>query len=221
MTKPISILIVDDHPIIVEAYKSALEHLNKNDDTVVFNINSAINTDDVLKKLTFSNFDIVFLDIRIPPSSDNTIISGEDLGLKIREKLPTVKIVVSTMFNDNTRINSIFKTLDPDAFLIKDDITKSTIIDALQSVLDNQPFYSKTVLKLLRKIAKNDYILDKIDRQLLFYLSKGIKTKDLTQHIALSSTGIERRKRQLKAIFGKENCSDSELLRVAEEKGFI
>ena len=124
MTNPTSILIIDDHPIIIEAYKSALEHLSKKDDTIAFNITSATNTDEVLKKLAFSSFDIVFLDIKIPPSSDNTIISGEDLGLKIKDKLPNVKIIVSTMLNDNSRINSIFKTLDPDAFLIKDDITK-------------------------------------------------------------------------------------------------
>ena len=195
--------------------------MSKTDSTIQFKIDSANNSDEVLQKIKFSNFDIVFLDIKIPPSNDSSIVSGEDLGLKLKDTFPAVKIIVSTMFNDNSRINTIFKTLDPDAFLIKDDITKDTIISAIQSVLNNNPYYSKTVLKLLRKIAKNDYALDTFDRQILFHLSKGTKTKDLVSFIPLSKTGIERRKRQLKVIFGKDNCDDSELLRIAEDKGFI
>ena len=76
-------------------------------------------------------------------------------------------------------------------------------------------------MKLLRKVAKNDYALDKIDRQILYYLSKGFKMKDLDAYIPMSKTGIERRKKQLKTVFEKDNCTDSELLSIAEEKGFI
>lgn len=73
----------------------------------------------------------------------------------------------------------------------------------------------------MRNQLSKKYILDKIDRQLLFELSNGAKTKELKEVLFLSIAGIERRKRKLKELFGVKKKSDRELVRVAKNKGFI
>jgi DNA-binding NarL/FixJ family response regulator len=163
----------------------------------------------------------VFLDIKLPPSKEGTILSGEDLGLKIIELLPSSKIIVSTTFNDNYRINSIFKSLNPDGFLIKNDLNPKELVLAIESIIEGNSYYSKSVIELMRKLTANDYLIDAIDRKLLYELSKGTKMSQLPDIIPLSVSTLEKRKRVLKEIFDIADKDDRDLFRIAEEKGFI
>jgi len=220
------VLIIDDHPLISEAYKSAFNYVSKEDKTISFKIEVTHNCDeafDMIKKFSVNNkkLDIVFLDIRLPPSKDEKILSGEDLGLKLNKLLPNTKIIISTTFNDNYRIHSIFKSINPDGFLIKNDITPKELVIAIKTVIVDPPYYSKSVVKLLRKEVSNDFLLDKIDRTLLYELSIGTKMKDLPKILPLSIAGVEKRKRHLKQIFNVETVDDKELLIKARTKGFI
>ena len=71
------------------------------------------------------------------------------------------------------------------------------------------------------EVFSSEFILDEIDRMLLFELSQGAKTKDLPNFIPLSIAGIEKRKRHLKEIFDISKSDDRTLIKVAREKGFI
>jgi len=221
MIKKYAVLIIDDHPLIAEAYKSALTQINSLDSEMVFSIKIANNIDSALKIIKKSTLDLVFLDIRLPPSLDGKLLSGEDLGIRINKRSTKTKIIVSTTFNDNFRIYSIFKSLNPEGFLIKNDITPDELVTAVKTVINDSPYYSKTVIKLLRNQVASDFLLDKIDRQLLYELSIGTKMKDLPSIIPLSIAGIEKRKRHLKVIFDVEKRDDKALIMIAKEKGFI
>ena len=220
-----NVLIIDDHPLIAEAYKTALKHVTQKDESIYFEIDTALTIDEALdkfNKMAGKNKELIaFLDIKLPVSKDAKILSGEDLGLKLKEILPNAKIIVSTTYNDNYRIYNILKTLNPDGFLIKNDITPKELVDSIIQVIYDPPAYSKTVIKLLRKQMYNDFILDKIDRQILYQLSQGAKTKDLPTLLPLSITGIERRKRLLKDVFDVTGQDDLTLIKAAKAKGFI
>ena len=222
-----SVLIIDDHPLIVEAYKTAFNFVSEKNKNILFNINVANNCDSAIELidknyvLKEKKLDIVFLDIRLPPSKDGKILSGEDLGIKINSLLPNVKIIISTTLNDNYRVHSIFKSINPDGFLIKNDITPKELIDAIDTVITDPPYYSKTVTKLLRKQISSDFILDEIDRKILYELSIGTKMKELPNLVPLSLAGIERRKKMLKQVFNIKSSNDSEMIMAAREKGFI
>lgn len=221
-----NVLIIDDHPIIAEAYKSAFNHIEIQHEAISFDIRVAHDCDSACEMLnveseSYSAIDIVFLDMRLPPSSDGKILSGEDLGLQISTLIPTCKIIVSTTFNDNYRIHNIFKSLNPDGFLIKNDITTGELVTAILDVISNPPYYSKTVIKLLRKQFSSDFLVDDIDRKILYELSIGSKIKDLSSILPLSIPAIEKRKRHLKHIFEIKGKDDRELILIAKDKGFI
>ncbi len=222
--KPINVLIIDDHPIIADAYKSAMSKISEANDAYTFNIKEANNIDSAtyeLNKNSSTTFDIIFLDIKLPKSQDGHLLSGEDLGLEIRRITPKSKIIVATTYNDNYRLNNILKSINPDGFLIKNDISSNELVEAIETVIRNPPHYSKTILQLLRKHITNDFIIDKIDRQLLYELSLGTKMGDLPNIIPMSIGGIERRKRQLKEAFDVSKMDDKTLVEIAKQKGFI
>lgn len=219
-------LIIDDHPLITEAYKNAFHFIEKQNDEISFLIHLAHDCDSASQVIeqhhtTNKKIDIVFLDISLPPSSNGKIISGEDLGIKINNLLPETKTIVSTTFNDNYRIHSIIKSINPDGFLIKNDITPKELISAIETVIHQPPYYSKTVLNLLRKQISNEFIIDDYDRKILFELSLGAKTKDILKIVPLSKAAIDKRKAHLKEIFDIKSSEDRELIKIAKEKGFI
>lgn len=218
--KPYRILLVDDHPLITNAYKNAFLAFQK-DYSVIFQIDIAHCFLSALDTLERKQYELVFLDVQMPTLEQKGLYSGEDLGIRIRSQSQTTKIVVITTFNDNYRIHSIIEHVNPDGFLIKNDLTPKELELAIWHILNNPPYYSKTVIQSMRQFISNDFILDKIDRKLLYYLSRGANLNEIADIISLSRATIAKRKQHLKEIFNVEGGETLALLEKAREKGFI
>ena len=220
-----NVLIIDDHPLITDSYKKGLTIVAEQEKDLEFKVETANSCDVAFDKITHAaehtGYDLIFLDIKLPASKSGQILSGEDLGIKIRKIMPEAKIIVATTYNDNYRLNNILKSVNPEGFMVKNDLTPDQLLDAIKTVINDPPFYSSTISKLFRKQISNDFVIDNLDRQLLYYLSQGIKTKELPKYVALSKPAIERRKRHLKDIFNVESNQDRELISIAKEKGFL
>lgn len=224
MQQTIRILMTDDHPMIIEGYQNTLIATKKeNQDLIIDIANSCDESIKYMEKAVSLNnpYHILFMDISLPPSSDGKYTSGEDLAKYARTIMPKAKIVILTMFNEAYRIHNIVKTIDPEGFLIKSDLTSKELASAFQAVLSNPPFYSGTVNKIIRKTISTDIVLDEINRKIIYLLSQGVKTKSLSDHIDLSMSAIEKRKKYLKEVFEIEDGSDETLLFEARNKGFI
>ncbi|MGR7813103.1 response regulator [Lacinutrix undariae] len=219
----IKILMVDDHPMIIEGYQNTLM-ATKNEDQVLL-IDTAGNCDvanDLLQKAAKNKpYDICFFDISLPSSSDGQITSGEDLAKITRDIMPETKIIILTMFNESFRIYNIIKEVSPDGFLIKSDLTSMELAEAFQHILKSPPYYSSTVNEYLKKTITSEVYIDDINRKILHLLSKGIKTRSLREHIDLSMSAIEKRKKQMKLLFSITDGKDESLLDEARKKGFL
>lgn len=222
--KLLNVLIIDDHPQIAQSYKLGLKRIENDSEDYTFNITEASTIDrayTLIVEHSTITYDLIFLDIKLPASKDGKLLSGEDLGLKIREHSPDSKIIVATTYNDNLRINNLFKSLDPEGLLIKNDLIPKALINAIHDVLEDTPAYSKTVKKFLRKFVTNDITLDQLDRKILYHLSLGARMVELPDLLPMSIGGIEKRKRLLKDAFGVSGKDDKILIEIAKEKGFI
>ena len=151
----------------------------------------------------------------------NKYLTGFDIGLKLRNLFPKVKIIVATQINNNCRLLNILKKLKPNSLIIKSELDSQGLIDTISHMIYDIPFYSKSILKLMRQYISNDYNLDDIDRKILDLLSNGVKTKEIPEIISLSLPGVERRKKRLNEIFNNPRSSDKLLLKRAKENGYI
>lgn len=134
MKRPVRILIVDDHPVTIYGYKMWLENMETD---YCLEMEGANNCDIVLEKMRQHKrkfYDIVLLDISLPASIDGLVINGEGLGLKIQQKFPDTKIIVHTALSIQERISNIFKSLNPDGFIIKSDLDPEILEDAINCV---------------------------------------------------------------------------------------
>lgn len=223
MEQRIHILMVDDHPLIIEGYQNILLATKKPHQDI--SIDVAHNCEDAVdlikKSFDAGQYDVCFFDISLPPSADGMYNSGEDLAKLARQHLPEARIVILTMFNESLRILNIIKEINPEGLLIKSDLTSRELSEAFQHILDNPPYYSSTVNNFLNSTVTSDIYIDEINRKILHLLSTGVKTKGLKDHISLSLSAIEKRKRHLKLLFSVDDGKDETLINEARKNGFI
>jgi len=221
MIKKYRILIIEDHQLIIEGYKTALNNIFPNIKNTKFIIQSSrsINNAEIkLEKLTLP-YDLIILDLNFPNIENMKFMSSEDLGNKIRKKLPNTPIMIITANGSRYRINSIMESLNPEGYLIKSEITPSDFVNAVHSLLKGKCHYGKSVSKILKKRILKYYEIDSTDILIMQEICNGTKSKNLTKYIPLSKSGIEKRKRKLMELFNSEN--DRELIMYAKKEGFI
>ncbi|MEZ4797248.1 MAG: response regulator [Flavobacteriaceae bacterium] len=225
MIEDLKILMVDDHPMIIEGYQNTLLATKRENQNLKIDIaHDCDKAFELIKKASItqeSAYDVCFFDISLPTSKDGLITSGEDLARLTRQYLQDTKVIILTMFNESFRILNIIKEINPEGLLIKSDLTSSELAEAFQHILVDPPYYSGTVNNFLKTTVSNDIYLDDVNRKILLLLSQGIKTKSLKEYIYLSMSAIEKRKKQMKELFQVEDGKDETLLNEARKKGFL
>ena len=216
-----NILIVDDHPFIIEAYKNAINKYSLQGQK--FNVTQAGNCITGYENIVEATvpFDIAFFDISMPEYAEKGIYSGEDLAMLIKTEMPECKIILLTMHTELLKINNIIKNINPSGLIIKNDLTFDELLFAFDKIIKNESYYSQTVIKLVGQAQYNNIELDVFDKQILFHLSKGVKTKDLPKYIPLSINAIEKRKLNIIEVLEVIDGNDNDLITMAKDKGVI
>lgn len=217
-----NILIVDDHPFIIEGYKNAITRYNPEE--YEFLISQAKDCESAYRTITDPDtkpFDIAFLDISMPPYEEKGIYNGEDLAKLLSEYMPNCKIILLTMYTELLKIKTIIKTINPSGLVIKNDLTFDELLYAFDLVIKNEKYYSQSVLNMLAQSEEDSIEIDQFDKEILFHISKGTKLVDMPQYIPISLGAIEQRKLKLKELLKIEDGSDIDLVRKAKNKGLL
>ena len=219
----VRILAVDDHEMTTLGYKYILEDSDFKDFNVKVEIAKSFQTGK--DKIEFSKrsipYDIILLDIQLfsPESKDPR--TGIDLGMIARKEVPNSKVVFMSSYSDNYRINNIFKTVNPDGYMVKSEIDEMSLKTMVETVMNKPPYYTASALAAIRRKMANDIVIDDQDQKILYHLSQGIHTRDIAPLIGSANTTVEARKRQLKALFDVKNSNDLALIKEAKNRGFL
>ena len=89
MMEPISVLLVDDHPVVRQGLRSMLET-----DTHLNIVGEAENGEDALGKVEEYAPQVVLIDIHMP------VMDGLTATRRIKEKFPKTSVVVLTLYNN-------------------------------------------------------------------------------------------------------------------------
>lgn len=222
MPKLINIIIVDDHPFIIEGYKNAINSYNANDyQFSIKQANDCRSAYNLIAGQTNEVFDIAFFDISMPPYEEKNIFSGEDLALLIKEEMPDCKVVLLTMHTELLKISNIIKKINPSGLIIKNDLTFDELLAAFNNILKGENYYSQTVVNFVSQLHVSHIELDPFDKQILYQLSKGIPRDELTSYVPLSAGAVEKRLSQLMEVLSVTRGTDEALIEKAKEKGLV
>lgn len=217
-----NILIVDDHPFIIDGYKNAITRFKPDVYEYTFTQGKDCESGyNIISNPGTIPFDIAFLDISMPPFEEKGIISGEDLARLIMELMPNCKIILLTMFTELLKIKNIIETINPAGLVIKNDLTFDELLFGFDLILKDEVYYSHSVIKMAKQADNTVEDIDQFDKLILFHISKGTKTKDIPQFVPISLHAIESRKVNLKELFQIEDGSDIDLIREAKNRGII
>ena len=221
LIKP-NVLIVDDHPFIIEGYKNAITRYNpKEYDFLILQAHDCKSGYDLIEDEKTPHFDVAFLDISMPAYEEKDIFSGEDLAKLILKRMPNCKIILLTMYTELLKIKTIIRTINPNGLIIKNDLTFDELLFAFDKVMKNDKYYSQSVQKMLNQSPHNSIEIDEFDKQILFHLSKGTAVEYMPEYIPISLNAIEKRKLSLQELLKIKSGSDEELVKEAKKKGLF
>jgi len=216
------ILIVDDHPMTVDGYVSLLSPIAEGGQQ--FHLAYSCK-DAYMLLLEFQQNDITpdiaFLDLNLPPYEEESIFSGIDVALLLRNNFPSCKLIVISMHKEPVWVDQIFKNINPEGFISKNDINYESFPIVYKSILNGERYISQSIVEAQNLFLKKNIQWDAFDSKILQLLSEGVKTRNLPTYIALSLSTIEKRKANIKRqiIFG--DGSDKELLDAARKLGLF
>lgn len=220
--KTLNVFMADDHPFIIEAYNSTIETYKEQYNISIFKASNCKEAYDIINDEKTPLFDLAFLDVNMPAFELRNILSGEDVARIIKSKQPQCKIVMLTMLSDSLRVLNIIKNLNPNGLIIKSDLTFDELKNAFERIVSGENYYSQTVVKYVSQAASIESSpISELDRQILYHISRGVKTKNIPMYTSMSLSSIEKRKLSLKALFKVAGGSDEDLIREARQRGFL
>jgi DNA-binding NarL/FixJ family response regulator len=195
-TKPIRILLVDDHRL----FRSALIRLMQ---SFKFPVDyfEASNGAEGMALLNTQKIDIVLLDIQMPE------MGGIEMLKSIRRDGKQTKIIMLTQFQDQSLIVYLLQ-LGANGFLLKSCETKE-LEEAIQKVNSEGHYYDQQVSKAVEQNLSNEEKLSNLDItprefQVLVLIKDGKSNKEVARNLGLTIRTIESyRKRLIKKTNSK------------------
>jgi two-component system response regulator NreC len=213
------VLIVDDHHLMIEGYKSILSTIGY--DIEIVSATTSESAYNIITKSESDSFDLVYLDRSLPPYIEGGINNGEGLAVLIARLFPDWKVIFLTSHCESFILYDLVKKVNPDGVLVKSDFNSEEFLIAFNEVLSGRNYYSHTVRKSMEKMTSRRMYLDNYNRQIIVLLARGIKTKNLPNYLPLSISAIDKRKVQIKDFFEIEKGNDEDILSAAKKQGYI
>ncbi|OAB28053.1 DNA-binding response regulator, NarL/FixJ family, contains REC and HTH domains [Flavobacterium fryxellicola] len=216
----INLFLVDDHPIIIDGYSNILATTKTDDTTISFT--AACSCEQAYFKIIERHqaqkfFDLAFVDISLPTYPAQNLYTGIDVAKLIRYYFPACKIVVLTMHSEPAIVTTALQEINPEGFILKNDINAASLVAAYQAIMMGATFYSSTITKVQKESAIDRLNLDAIDCQILTLLDKKIKTKDMPNYIDLCLSTIEKRKTNIKNQLLKDKGNNAAIVTAAKK----
>ena len=219
----INILIVDDHPFIIEGYKNAINSYPI--DGAKFIITEAKDCKTgyhAIMNAVDNPFQVALLDFSMPVYQEKNIQNGEDLALLLKKEMPDCKIALLTMHTELLKISSLVKELKPNALIIKNDLTFDQLLIAFAAIMNNEFYYSSTVKQSVNAVREDFSLeIDAFDKQILFHLSKGTEITQIPRFVPLLQEAITQRISNLSALLGSAPNDNPALVKAAKERGLV
>jgi len=186
--KKIKLLLVDDHPIVLEGIKS---HLSAQDGFEV--VGDAADGEEAIRQARRLLPDIILMDISMPH------MNGLEAMTLLRKQVPNAKILVLTMHDKKEYISQIFR-LGARGYLLKD-TSPAELVQAIKSIYAGELVFSSTVSRILvgellsegEKELKRPRSseLSEREREVLVLIAEGHSNKEIADRLVVGVRTIE------------------------------
>lgn len=210
MSHNISIIIVDDHPIVIQGLKMMLENQK------FFQICGTFNDGAGLRSYIATNTaDIVLLDITLPDAS------GIELCAEIKKKSPQTSVI---MLSNRSERSIIMQCLQNGAsgYLLKN-ATIEELSGCIRGALSGNIVFCNEVKHIISKPSQNELHglprLTKREKEILKLLTEGKTSIAIAEELFLSPLTVDTHRKNILHKFQVKNVA--ELINVAVQHQII
>lgn len=221
---PISLLVVDDHPLVIEGVRSLLS--GQGEVQLVGQAQSLFEARAFLEKHA-SDTQVVLLDIRLQDGL------GIDLAREIRQKYPHLQVIALTMYDSEAYLEAIIKA-GARGYLLKN-TSRDELVKAIKAVLEGRYYFSEGIHDTIgQRLSSEKAVttavpvsadtsksirLTKRERQILELVAKELNNVQIAAQLNLSPRTIHTHRRAIMQKLGVRNTAG--LIRQAIELGLL
>ncbi|HMG90241.1 MAG TPA: response regulator transcription factor [Chryseolinea sp.] len=206
--KKINILIVDDHPMVLEGMKALLSNFDYMTVT-----GTATNAYDAMAMLKSQPVDVVIADINLPE------VSGIELTAKIKKEFPAIKVLAMSTFKERSYISQMIKN-GASGYLVKS-ASKEEIEAAILSANEGKLYLSLDInsIDLNPEIAPDVPVVSRREKEVLQLIVDGLTNPQIAEKLFISLHTVDSHRKNLLAKFNVNNTAS--LIRVAIKHNLV
>lgn len=197
----IKVLICDDQEIVCDGLQRILES-----DPEINVVGIAHNGIEALEQVEVCHPDLVLMDLKMPE------MNGVVATRKIREKHPTINVLILTTFDDDEWLIDAVRS-GASGYLLKD-LPRTDLINAIKGTANGKSYIDPAVAgKLLTNVAQNtpqqspniNVSLSDREIEVLRLLAMGLSNAEIAKRLYLTEGTVRN---YTSAIFSKLHVSD-------------
>jgi len=212
---PVSVMLVDDHPLFREAVGRVIER--SQDYRIVAEVGDGEEAISIAARISPR---IIVLDIGLPK------VNGIEATRRIKALRPETAVVVLSVHDDAEHVTAMLKA-GADAYLTKD-VMGAEILEALRHVTAGKMFLCSTALHHLVSLALSggsptnaaaEQELSRREQEILALMARGYSNRQMAEKLSLSTATV---KGHVEGIFTKLNVdSRTEAVTTALRLGIL
>jgi DNA-binding NarL/FixJ family response regulator len=207
----IRIVIVDDHPVVLEGLKSLLQA--KEGFTVAGCLD---NGKSVLPALETLAADVVLLDINLPD------INGIELCKEICRKNKGIRVIALSIHNERAIIMRMLES-GAAGYVLKNAVG-TDILQAIEVVMEGQVYFCSITREIMHT-GRAHYIIEETphitrrEAEILRLLRDGKTTREIAVELSISFHTVESHRKNLMSKFGVNNIIS--VIKIAAENKLL
>lgn len=191
----IRVLLVDDHPLVLEGISARLEG-----EPSLEVVGMANNGQQALEKSAALNPDVVLMDISMP------VMNGFEAAEQFRSEQPEVKVLILSMHDDREYIVKLIQC-GAAGYVLKD-VSSSELITAIETVFSGGSYFSSGASQALFSQFQQDQATNKESEQepltgrekdVLKLVAEGNSNKEIARTLDISVRTVETHRQNIKS----------------------
>lgn len=211
MEKPIRVVIVDDHQVVLEGFMARLELEPEID--VVATASNGLEAIDLVKQY---EPDVTLMDVSMP------IMNGIDATRLIKEEVPDAKILMLTMHDNREYIMKVMQA-GAVGYMLKE-ISAEKMVQAIKTVNQGSTYFCESVTQTLftqdvTPAIQKPNPLSRREEAVLKLVAQGYSSKKIASMLNISYRTVETHRQNIKHKL--DIHSTAELAKYAVQHGLL
>ena len=205
LTRNIRVLLVDDHPLVVQGIRGILETYDH-----ISVVACAVDGTQALTLMEQHSPDVVLMDLNMPG------LNGLAATEFMLEKDPSAKILILSMHDSPEYISTAMRH-GARGYVLKD-VPTDEIVAAVETVFDGQTYFSSGIETVLRSDSGRVQLTSR-EQTVLLELASGRSNKEVGEALNISVRTVETHRKNIKRKLGISSTAG--LTRYALQNGVL